>query len=487
MLPLTVLSTRATRARAARLDRSLAVCVTLWVVVRLYQISVGCSGEGNDVELYQRYAGDLRSGAAAARDFRPEYPPGALTLFTLPALAGGDAAYQASFGALMALFDLGACLLVFQRARLHLPAPSRGPLHHAILYLAMSTALWPVLYARFDIVPGTLVLAALHALDRLRDRLSATLLGVAGAIKLWPFALVPLWLVWRLASSRPGDAAASRTWRREFAHAAAILALVVVGAGIATLPVLPMLAGRLASALQFHAARGLQIESTWATAALVLDRLGLADVTVEEAFGATQIAGRLPGLLCALSQPVTLLLVTVPVVILAARARRARNRKGNGVAREDSRSLEHAALAVMLGVMIGAKVLSPQFMLWIVPLLALVAEGGLGWMLAFLTAALTTEIYPHLYPALMAQAPGHGHALVALATRNALLVGWYVTAVRRLAKQESAVHRLEGGAGTLHGPILPVRPSGERRRAVDGGPARVSESGPSGDLDVEAQ
>jgi hypothetical protein len=51
-----------------------------------------------------------------------------------------------------------------------------------------------------------------------------------------------------------------------------------------------------------------------------------------------------------------------------------------------------------------------------------------------------------------------GHALLALAARNALLVGWCVVAVSRLAKQSAPWRRLEAGAGTLPGPILPLRP-----------------------------
>jgi hypothetical protein len=111
--------------------------------------------------------------------------------------------------------------------------------------------------------------------------------------------------------------------------------------------------------------------------------------------------------------------------------------------------------------MIAAKVLSPQFVLWVAPLLALAATGLSGAMLAFLTAALTTEVYPYLYPALMNQVPGQDRALFALAARNTLLIGWYVVAVLRLAKQSAAHRRLEAGAGTLPGPILPLRPKGD--------------------------
>jgi hypothetical protein len=44
-----------------------------------------------------------------------------------------------------------------------------------MLYLVITAALWPVLYARFDIAPAALVLAALHCLDRHRDPASAAL------------------------------------------------------------------------------------------------------------------------------------------------------------------------------------------------------------------------------------------------------------------------------------------------------------------------
>jgi hypothetical protein len=124
--------------------------------------------------------------------------------------------------------------------------------------------------------------------------------------------------------------------------------------------------------------------------------------------------------------------------------------------------LEDAVLATIRGCMIGAKVLSPQFVLWIAPLLALAVRDPLGAALALLTAGLTSEVFPGRYFALMDQAPGHGRAVIALAARNALLIGWYAAVILRLAKQRLPAHRLDGGASTLPGPLLPLR----RSRAV---------------------
>jgi hypothetical protein len=204
-------------------------------------------------------------------------------------------------------------------------------------------------------------------------------------------------------------------------------------AALSSLPVLPILGDRVASAARYHANRGLQIESTWATLVLVLDRFGLAEAKIEESFGAVQVAGRLPSILCAVSLPVSLLLVAVPTIALARTWWRTGVRRDAGApvfagGAEAASRLEHATLAVVLGCMVAGKVLSPQFVLWVAPLLALAATGLSSGMLGFSTAALTTEVYPYLYPALMNQAPGHDCALLALTARNALLIGWYVVA-----------------------------------------------------------
>ena len=82
--------------------------------------------------------------------------------------------------------------------------------------------------------------------------------------------------------------------------------------------------------------------------------------------------------------------------------------------------------------MIAGKVLSPQFMLWIAPLLPLAVEGVAGSLFALATMALTTVVYPYLSPALEQREPGHGWALFAIGTRNLLLVGWYFLSLYRV-------------------------------------------------------
>jgi hypothetical protein len=313
-----------------------------------------------------------------------------------------------------------------------------------------------VLYARFDIVPAALVLAALHCLDRHRDRAASAILGVAGAVKLWPFALLPIWLLWRGGVPRRPV----RDWLRRALRTGV---WVAAGVAIVAVPVLPLMGSHLGSSLRYHAARGLEIESTWATAVLLLHQIGLTEAKVEDAFGSTQVAGSLAQALAPFSLALTLALVALPILFAFAACRRyASNPEARDRSADAGRQLETVVLAIALGLMLGSKVLSPQFVLWVAPLLALTVRSSTGFLLAFLTAALTTQVYPHLFAALSGYEPGRGRALAVLVLRNALLFGWYVHALHSLAKQEAPARRLVGGDRTLQGLVLPLRPSGRQ-------------------------
>jgi uncharacterized membrane protein len=86
---------------------------------------------------------------------------------------------------LMAACGVGIVVLVGSLRRAALPFLAVSPL------LIGSLA-----YLRFDLFPALLVAGAVVCLVRDRDRLGWALLGVAVAAKLWPLALVPLALTW---------------------------------------------------------------------------------------------------------------------------------------------------------------------------------------------------------------------------------------------------------------------------------------------------
>src|SRR5258708_6176154 len=156
------------------------------------QLSVFGWGTGDDADVYVRYALEWLAGTASTAS-QVEYPPGAFPIFLIPLLVGSAATYRRVFAIAMMCVDLAACILVLKYAA----ASARrwlSPVGAAVVYMLATAALFPVLYARFDLVPATLVLAAVYCLRRERWTASGALLGAGAAVKLWPFALVPLLL-----------------------------------------------------------------------------------------------------------------------------------------------------------------------------------------------------------------------------------------------------------------------------------------------------
>jgi uncharacterized membrane protein len=302
-----------------------------------------------DTPVYQRY-GDLivHHHQLPYRDFALEYPPGALPAFALPSLFGD---YAHAFAWLMLACAVAALLVV---------GSLRGS---ALAFVAVSPLLvGSMIYSRFDLWPALLVVAALAALVHERHRLGWALLGLAVAAKLWPLALVPLALVWSVRKGRASAVAAG-----------------VTTVTVAFLPFALLAPHGLWESIRGQADRPLQIES-----------LGAAFVTtlghprVITTHGSQNLAGY--GWLAALLAAATVAaLVALWVEFARGRADR-------------ERLLRYAAAVTCALVALG-KVLSPQFLIWLVPLVPLVRgrRGALATALLATALALTQVWFPARY------------------------------------------------------------------------------------------
>ena len=380
-----------------------------WAVLRQLQVSFAAAGYGNDVGEYFGYARAWVEGKAPYVDFQLEYPPGALLLFLLPLLVGGRERYVRTFVTEMALFDLLTLLLVLGLAARIAPGRRRAPILAAGVYLISTALLHPVLYARFDLASVALVVGAIWFLGEERP-VSPILLGLGAAVKLWPLALDPLWL--------------GRAYRRSGSQGGLRTALWIgVGFALPALLLLPRVGARVLAFLEFHRARGVQIESTWGTLALLLDRIGLGRAAPISEFGAWDVQCGACSTFAVLSTPLLIAALLVPQV-LALRAGALDERDPGG-----ARGLA-AATAAVLGVLIASRVLSPQYALWVAPLLAIVG-GWQGQLGLIAVAGLTSLVYPVLYPELVdSTSAGHGRAVAATVLRNLLLVVLYVLTTR---------------------------------------------------------
>jgi uncharacterized membrane protein len=301
-----------------------------------------------DVHVYQGYAEKLLHGALPYRDVFVEYPPGAFAVF-LPPTAFGAGHYNAAFKALMAL--CGALTIVLVALVLAELGASRRRIGVAVALLALAPiALGPISLNTYDAWPALLTVLALWLLLRRHDLPAFAVLGLAVSAKVYPLVLVPLaaWLVWRHAGAR-------RT-------AIALGVLVVVAAAVVA-PFAAYAPHGVFESFRSQATRGLQVESFGASLLLVLDRLGLYDADVVRTTG---VAGRnLAGGAADAVAAGLLVLEAVAVATVWALYARAR----------DARELLPAAFAAAVaGFLAFTKVFSPQYLVWLLPLV--VAAGG---------------------------------------------------------------------------------------------------------------
>jgi Glycosyltransferase family 87 len=394
-----------------------------WAVFRAVERNLLGPGFGSDPFLYFQYARTWGAGAAPYLDFHPEYPPAALLLFVGPFLVGGGPGYFQVFQLEMAGFDFAAIAAVFAFATRLWPDKEVRQIAAAAAYLVATAALHPVLLWRYDIAPAALTIAALYFAATRREIAGAVLLGLGGSVKLWPLALAPLWL---------GSSVQSRGWRSALREAAAM------GAGV-VIPLcffVPRARLGIFGFLQFQSERVLQIESWWANLALLADAVGLAPARITYNHGAFNVEGGLATALRAVARIAAVLLVFAPQII-ALRPR------GLAAGELPARTWLDVATASVLGILVGTSVLSPQFMIWIVPLLVLSEAPGIAAAIAI--AAFTTAVYPWLYdPLVLRQPPRFAIALACLSARNVILAAAYVVLVRRLVLG-AARNSVQGG------------------------------------------
>jgi hypothetical protein len=233
----------------------------------------------------------------------------------------------------------------------------------AALYVALGPLLvGSLILSRFDLWPALLATSALVLLVRGSHAFGWAFLGAAVAAKLWPLALVPLAVAWSVRRGRP---------------LAPLVGAAVVGA--VTLPFALLSPGGLWDSVSGQASRPLQVESLGAAVVTTFSR-----PQIVSSHGSQNIVGH-----HWLATAFGFLQALVLAALWVAFAR--------GPATSD-RLLRYAAACTCAFVAFG-KVLSPQYLIWLVPLVPLVrGRRGLA-ATALLTAAcvLTQVWFPHRY------------------------------------------------------------------------------------------
>ncbi len=354
-----------------------------------------------DIPVYERYGNAIESGAVPYRDVRPEYPPGALPVFVLPALLSDDReAFRGVFEWLMAA--CGAASVLLAAVALAGLAASRARTAAALaLAVGFPLLLGSVVLTRFDLYPAAIVAGALAALVHRRDRLGFGLLGAAVVVKLYPAVLIPL--------------AASYVWRRRGRREAIVCLGVAAGVvALAFLPFLLVAPDGVAHSIGRQLSRPLQLESLGAALYLAAHHLLGVDVEMRSGHGSQNLYAAGTGVAA----------VLLGLAQVAALAWIWLRRPGSA-----EELVRWSAAALVAFVALG-KVLSPQFLIWLVPVVPLVA-GLRGLRASALLAGslvLTQLWFPSRYWELVRELDPLSSALVL--ARDLVLVALLVVLLR---------------------------------------------------------
>lgn len=331
-----------------------------------------------DTPVYQRYGNAIARGEVPYRDFSVEYPPGALPMFALPGLAepGHDQdvtpGFRHTFEALM--WVCGAVALLAMAVVLQAVGADQLRVWGALAFAALvPLALGSVVLSRFDLWPAALVVASLAALASGWLRLGSGLLGLAVAVKLFPVVLVPLAIAyaWR------------RGGRREAALCTGVLVAVVA---VVFAPFVVLSPRGVWHSLTVQLTRPLQIEALGSGLLLAAHQAWGFSLGVKTSNGSQNLAGDAPHALAIL---LTCLQVLALLGLWVGFARGRPTRE---------RLIRFTAGALAVFVALG-KVLSPQFLIWLIPVVPLVRGRRGLWASALLLCALVlTQLwFPYRY------------------------------------------------------------------------------------------
>jgi len=292
----------------------------------------------------------------------PEYPLLTLAPFSLALLAPTQW-YQVAFALWMAIVA-GIIYLVLRRYR------STGAAIAFAIYLVLGS--WVTAGARFDLIPAGLTLGAILLAGKARWKWAFALLALATLLKFYPAVLIPPFLIAQQMQIKGKWLA----WRRWSALGVFVGICVLVFAVSLVLNVADTLVP-----FTYFLNRPIQVESFPATLLWLGSFLGYP---VQYTFVYQSL-----NFLSPLSHKVSLL----SDLLLGAGLLYTFWMQWRGKI-----DIYMACLLTLLILLVTGKIFSPQYLIWVAPLVAYVGQSNWKWLVSWgLVAILTTIIFPFIY------------------------------------------------------------------------------------------
>lgn len=367
----------------------------------------------SDTLVYERYGERIASGDIPYRDFVVEYPPGALIPFVLPALVSStNGRYEPLFELLMTVGLAAICVLIVLSLQA-LRAPTGRILLAVGAFVLGAGLLGPFILTRFDLYAAALTLAAVSAILHRRLTLGPILLGLAIATKIYPAVFVPL--------------LAARAWKRGGPVAALTTVALTVGSAIVVyLPFAVLAPEGVVGSVWRQLGRPLQIESLGSSVLLALHNAAGMPLAWASGSGSQNLTGTVAGVASG---------ITTAIGIAALGFVWARYARGD--TELEARFARYGAAAAVAFVAFG-KVLSPQFLVWLLAIVVIVPglRGTVASALLVLACLLTRLWFPRTYWELVKSFDPTSSSIVLV--RDLVLVALFAALVVRLRAREPA-------------------------------------------------
>lgn len=403
-----------------------------WIIARILLVSMCRLDTGADGDVIYYFTGIYGS---RAKDMT-EYPDvGAWPTLVVSWFSGQDLSSYINDYIVMCLLVDGAFLALLLRRHAH----NRRAILAAWFWIIFGTAAGPVLLMRLDLFPA-LAVAGAGAFFISRPNVAAGLLALATTMKLWPGVLAVA-LVDRVTRAH--------TWVR-------LMVFVATGAALSAVTVLTQGVDRLLSPLNYQGERGLQIESLPASIAIVQAHLNPRQYSIFYASSKSfEITG--PGV----DTAIAISTVSMAVLLFFAVSFALYRFCAGGWTTHSAQAL---CVLLVLALIATNKVFSPQYIVWIGPLLAVLvrqsSRRGVAWLKGFLAlcaiiaAGLGTYIFPFNYASITDPGFGLNAAVICLVVRNSLILvmtlgalAWFIAELRlgarpRIVPQGARLQRL---------------------------------------------
>lgn len=363
-----------------------------------------------------RSAGDVLRGQTA--EFKSEYPPLASALFTFVRMEAGGGSFADAWIAVILLAIAAATVLCTRSAR---DPDSIATIPLAVLLTVLLLGS-DVVFARFDILIGLLLLLTWWEHRRGAFRGSGFFLFLAVSLKLTPLLLAPILFV---QTPREG--------RRGLLEGALLGAALGIAIPLALLGT-SLTAQNAAYIVGYHGVRGIQAESLWSSVDLLIRTFTGEPIVMNY----HQLSMENRDLPASLVRIVAGILLAGLAVMTIWAARRHRHPAETGL----------FLCTTLFWILAMSPILSPQYFVWVLPLfgawvleetrrLPSIPRALLPMIMTVVAIAVTTQwIFPMHYDDLVDR--HQRFPILILFARNLLVLAAAALGVRLLSRHETA-------------------------------------------------